>query len=69
MALPAFLEKSASICDWGRLESNYMQVDPNGTKTYKNERATGALRASVSWLCTKDTAANCFNWHNQMNES
>lgn len=29
------------------LESNYMQVDSNGTKPYQNERTTEALRASV----------------------
>lgn len=37
------------------LESNYMQVDSNGTKPYKNERTTEALRASVFPGCVQKT--------------
>lgn len=47
MTLPAFLKKSASGMMQDTLESNYMQVDSNGTKPYKNERTAEALRASV----------------------
>lgn len=55
MGLPGFLKKSASLCDGDTLESNYMQVDSNGTKPYENERTIGALRASVFPGCAQKT--------------
>lgn len=50
-----FLGK-VSLCVMGdTLESNYMQVDSNGTKPLENDRAAGALRASVFPGCVQKT--------------